>query len=370
MSATAEFKLSPGQEQAAKQVRAWLADPSRQPIFRLFGYAGTGKTSVARLLAEDVPGGAVYCAFTGKAALQMRRSGCADASTIHSLIYTPEEQRDGTMRFVFDPDGPASDAGIIVVDECSMVSEELAADLLSYRKPLLVLGDPAQLPPVGGDGVLTASEPDAMLTEIHRQAAESPIIRVATDIREGRSIRHGDYGAVQVLAPGALGVEDVVGYDQVLCGTHKRRLAYTRRMRGAKGYDSSLPAQGERLICTRNDKQLGIFNGEMFTVSKVGRVSLDTVALRVVSEDGTTGKSVDVKVRRECFEGGVEDLDFRAHRGLQQFDFGHVITVHKAQGSQWSNLLVYDESGVFRDSADRWLYTAVTRAADRLTVVR
>lgn len=362
--------LSPGQEKAARAVREWLAAPGGKRIFRLFGYAGTGKTSVARLLADDVPGGAVYCAFTGKAALQMRRSGCEGASTIHSLIYSPVELEDGTVRFVLDRDSEAKRAGIIVVDECSMVDGQLADDLLSFGKPLLVLGDPAQLPPVGGEGVLTAAPPDAMLTEIHRQAADNPIIRWATTVREGGSLALGDDGAVRVVPSGALPVEEVVRFDQVLVGTHRRRLAYIGRMREALGFGGGLPGVGERLICTRNDRSKGIFNGGMFEASEVAECRPSrTVKMRVLSKDGYPRRSVEVEVRRELFDAKAEPLPGWMHKGLQQFDYGHAITVHKAQGSQWDSVLVYDESRVFREDGRRWLYTALTRASERLTVV-
>ena len=83
--------FTPHQDAALKAVAAWLkARPGSRgtpQVFRLFGYAGTGKTTLARHLAEGVDGRVVFGAFTGKAALVMRRKGCADASTIHSMIY-------------------------------------------------------------------------------------------------------------------------------------------------------------------------------------------------------------------------------------------------------------------------------------------
>ena len=70
-----------------------------------------------------------------------------------------------------------------MIDECSMVDEELGRDLLSFGKPILVLGDPAQLPPVKGGGFFTETAPDVMLTEIHRQAEGSAIIRASRAAR-------------------------------------------------------------------------------------------------------------------------------------------------------------------------------------------
>ncbi|MEY4562335.1 MAG: ATP-binding protein, partial [Pseudomonadota bacterium] len=144
---------SPQQDQAIKAVKDWLADKRSPQIFRLFGYAGSGKTTLAKHMAEDVDGEVLYMAFTGKAALVLRKKGCVGASTIHSAIYKPEEDPvTGHMEFKLNPDSPVATAGLVVVDEVSMVGEDLARDLLSFGSKVLVLGDPAQLPPVKGEG--------------------------------------------------------------------------------------------------------------------------------------------------------------------------------------------------------------------------
>ena len=143
-------------------------------VFRLFGYAGTGKTTLARHFAEHADGEVKFAAFTGKAASVMRGKGCKGASTIHSLIYRARESGEEIPSFDLWDEAPASKAELIVIDECSMVDAELGRDLLSFGVPLLVLGDPAQLPPIQGGGFFTEAEPDVMLTEVHRQARRRP----------------------------------------------------------------------------------------------------------------------------------------------------------------------------------------------------
>ena len=128
-------------------------------MFRLFGYAGVGKTTLARHVAEAAAGETAFAAFTGKAAMVMRAHGCSGATTIHALIYRASEGVDGAPTFTLNEDGPASRASLIVIDECSMVDAELARDLLSFGKPILVLGDPFQLPPVKGGGYFTDRRP-------------------------------------------------------------------------------------------------------------------------------------------------------------------------------------------------------------------
>ena len=195
--------FTPHQDAALKAVADWLkAKPGKNgtpPVFRLFGYAGTGKTTLARHIAEGVDGEVKFAAFTGKAALVMRNKGCDSASTIHSLIYRARESGDEQPSFELWDDAPASKAKLIVIDECSMVDAELGRDLMSFDCPLLVLGDPAQLPPIQGGGFFTDCEPDAMLTEVHRQAQDDPIVRMSMDIREGRELEIGRYGESEVV---------------------------------------------------------------------------------------------------------------------------------------------------------------------------
>ena len=196
--------FSPQQDAALKAVAEWLkAKPGRgntPPIFRLFGYAGTGKTTLARHFAAGVDGKVLFAAFTGKAAQVMRNKGCTGASTIHSLIYRARESGEQIPQFDLWDDAPASKAELIVVDECSMVDAELGRDLMSFNVPLLVLGDPAQLPPVNGAGFFTDFVPDAMLTEVHRQAEDNPIIRLSMEVRSGRTLSKQSCGATEVFA--------------------------------------------------------------------------------------------------------------------------------------------------------------------------
>src|SRR6185437_5494523 len=232
-------EFSPHQDAALKAVAQWLkAKPGANgtpQVFRLFGYAGTGKTTLAKHIAEGVDGDVKFAAFTGKAALVMRSKGCFDAQTIHSMIYRARETGEETPSFDLWDDAPVSKASLIIIDECSMVDEELGRDLMSFGVPVLVLGDPAQLPPIQGGGFFTESQPDAMLTEVHRQAVDDPIIRLSMDIREGKELVRGDYGDSQVVAKSALDPDRVLKADQILVGRNVTRRAYNKRMRERKG---------------------------------------------------------------------------------------------------------------------------------------
>src|SRR5512138_265551 len=233
--------FTPHQDSALKAVADWLkAKPGKNatpPVFRLFGYAGTGKTTLARHVAEGVDGEVKFAAFTGKAALVMRNKGCDNASTIHSLIYRARESGVEQPSFELWDDAPASKAKLIVIDECSMVDAELGRDLLSFDCPLLVLGDPAQLPPIAGGGFFTDAEPDAMLTEVHRQAQDDPIVRMSMDIRAGEYLEPGRYGETEVLRKVDLDPQRVLDADQVLVGRNVTRRSYNKRMRERRGFE-------------------------------------------------------------------------------------------------------------------------------------
>ena len=181
-----------------------------------------------------------FAAFTGKAALVMRGKGCYGASTIHSLIYRARESGEETPSFELWDDAPASKAKLIVIDECSMVDAELGRDLTSFGVPVLVLGDPAQLPPIQGGGFFTEAEPDAMLTEVHRQAQDDPIVRLSMDIREGREIEPFRDGETQVVPKSELDPQRVLEADQVLVGRNVTRRSYNARLRERRGITLSL----------------------------------------------------------------------------------------------------------------------------------
>ena len=360
------MKWSAEQDAAMQSVASWLRAGDR-PIFRLFGFAGTGKTTLARHVAADVDGDVLFAAFTGKAALVLREKGCDEASTIHSLIYRSRGSGETGPSFVLNRQSAAAKAKLIVVDECSMVDEDLGRDLLSFGTPVLVLGDPAQLPPVKGAGYFTEAQPDAMLTEVHRQAAGDPIIRLSMQVREGGRLERGTWGDTRVIGRREIDGDAILRADQVLVGTNRSRRAYNGRIRELTGRTDPMPAVGEKLVCLRNDKTKALLNGGTFSVRTLRGETEGRIDMEVAPEEER--RSVRVSVPREFFEGREDELPFGVRRKHDEFDYGYVLTVHKAQGSQWDEVVLFDESGAFREHRTRWLYTAVTRAAKRLTVV-
>ena len=358
---------SPQQDRALVEIATWLKT-GRPQIFRLFGYAGTGKTTLARHIAEGIDGDVVFAAYTGKAALVLRSKGCDDARTIHSLIYRPQDIDSEVPSFVINEQSPANAASLIIVDECSMVDEDLGRDLLSFGRPVLVLGDPAQLPPVKGGGFFTEAQPDFMLTEVHRQAADNPIIRMSMIVREGGRLDRGAYGESSVIARDAIDSATVTRADQVLVGLNRTRKLYNKRLRDLFGFSGSLPEAGDKLVCLKNDRKKGLLNGGIWTVKLMAPARSGKLRMSLVPEDDAARKPLRVRVLPAFFES-EEEIPYTLRRDSDEFDFGYALTVHKAQGSQWNDMVLFDESWAFREHRSRWLYTGITRAAERITIV-
>jgi len=396
-------KLAPQQQAALDAACGWYqtAVAKDQLVFHVFGYAGTGKTTIAKQFAEMVDGRVIFAAYTGKAASVLRQKGCQGADTIHSLIYLPssksvarlrelqteyirEEQGDNRPRvlaslkaeikleqdnvkrpsFSINHQSALKDAKLLIVDEVSMVNRQMAEDLLSFGVPLLVLGDPAQLPPVKGGGHFTNVKPEVLLTEVHRQAAGSPVLSLATRVREGRGLGTSDL----VVPKGRLQIADLAKFDQVLVGTHRSRKHVNRKMREHLKFPSELPVSGDRIICTRNDKDTGLLNGSQWHVLDA-QPDPDTGRLELYIKSVDTGNQMRVDAHLQPFLG--EEIPFWDIRQAQCFEYAYAMTVHKAQGSQFDSVALIDESHKFPQHQRRaWLYTGITRAARDLTIIR
>ncbi|MER5703498.1 AAA family ATPase [Micromonospora sp. NPDC002296] len=425
---TVEF--APQQVEAIDKITDWFRSGDSQ-VFRLFGYAGTGKTTLARHIVDQLGVTALFAAFTGKAAYVLRSKGCDGAQTIHSLIYQPvekvrkkleqlqalldietdpdereilaraiavEEEKLHTPDFILREDSLLLGAPLLVLDEVSMVGHRIAADLLSFGCKILCLGDPAQLPPVDGGGYFINADPDHLLTEIHRSALDSPVTRLATSVRKsppgdrtlGMAGLDGDSGRVPAVTR-----QHVAEFDQVLVGTNKTRWKAIHLLRTLQGLHGPVPQPGDRIIGLANSTEADIFNGQQFIVRSVldqQPLPADTDRVRLLVEDDSgTHRTLTTWLAGFTGQEG-EKLAKREGRGnIAACTFAQAITCHKSQGSQWDRVLVVDESHIFaRAAADeaqragctpdaagaaahlagqRWLYTAITRAAQRVVVI-
>lgn len=397
---------SPQQAAALDRVGGWIRTrPKDKPVFQLAGFAGTGKTTLAKHLAEGVDGLVYFAAYTGKAAHVLMKAGAKNVSTIHKLIYKPKDksqqrlkdlERERAEMLRKDPvpkvlvekveraiaaekenlgrplfslnsdESPLLGAALLVVDEYSMIDRTMGEDLLSFGVPILALGDPGQLRPVRGQSFFSDT-PDLLLTEIHRQAADNPIIRLSKIVREGGFLTPGTYGTSTVTRYGDARptlAEKVLSCDQLLVGRNATRLSSNRRARQLLGRDSELPQIGDKLICLRNNHEAGLLNGQSWTaIENAIEVDSKTITLRVENDDA---QKLDCLAHTAYFYG--ETPPHWEIKDAEGFDYGFAMTVHKSQGSQWGNVLLLDEW----NGADRrqWLYTAITRAAERIDIVQ
>jgi ATP-dependent exoDNAse (exonuclease V) alpha subunit len=372
------------QEKAIAAISHWYRAKTKKQYFHLAGYAGTGKTTVIRHVVQALGiRSMLYAAYTNRAALILEEMGSAPAQTVHSLIYTCNEIRDpetGQTRLVAfkNTDSCLKNVDLCIVDECSMLSEEIIEDLLSFGTPVLFVGDPGQLPPIRRtlwQGFETA---DATLSQVHRQAKESAIIRLATRARFGKEIEVGDYSigdgyTVVKSAVGYFDPEYLATFDQVIVGQHVHRHAINDALRKHFRYTEPYPqSPGIKLVGMRNDTDVDVRNGEIyFTVDGHSEQADDRFSINLKSETRLYPTLWCRKFEFDRKKPSKSDPEPFWKSGILHLDWGYAITAHKAQGSQWGSVAVIDDwkGGRMNATRRKWLYTAITRAAHSLAIL-
>lgn len=386
--------LSEDQLKAFKELELWTTKGCKTtPLLAFGGYAGTGKTTVLGVLADQLGAkgkNAAFCAYTGRASSILKRKLFSrmyghSVSTIHSLIYKPLIRNETVVGWDRKSHEEMGGYDFIVVDEASMVDEAMMADLMYYDIPILAVGDPAQLPPISGTGPM-CTEPDVLLSTIHRQAENNPIIslskyirehgKLPSDIKESEEIR---YSSVSELQKQWMQSYGTVGQDEVLCLTYTNatRCSINSAIRKWKGLPADQVVNGDHVIVLRNNNT--VFNGMRGCVTRAGKVqdawqALDVVfpyeSLEITAEvlldqfgRSSTHNNIDV-LRAEFPIYGWKDV------GLLM-DYGYCLTVHKAQGSEAKHVYLFTDtpSRIDSDTKRKWLYTAVTRASERLYIL-
>lgn len=328
---------------------------SGKRLVTLGGFAGTGKTTLIKELEKAFPYSAV-CAFTGKAASILRRKGIA-AQTIHGTIYKPIVEDGKVVRFELVQEAPHS---VFIVDEYSMVTEEMDKDLRSFGIPVIAVGDHGQLEPVG-DKFNRMKSPDYVLEQIHRNSGD--IARFAHHIRMGerpRGFKMED-GTVELVDDPS--VELMADVDQVICAYNRDRLTINDKVRGHFGYyrnSGSRLHTGERVICLQNNKKAGVFNGLQGTVKRTRKESW-----KYVMDLDAYGEQFYDLVYDPCSFGSLKKPEYVLGGIKNVFDYAYCVTAHKAQGDQWPTVLVIEQKSTLWENK-RWSYTAASRAESKL----
>ena len=427
-----EISLSLDQEQA---LAVCMDELTANGEAVLAGAAGTGKTTVMRAVLEGWDGSVMFLAPTGKAAVRLSESTQQSAKTIHSAIFgAVQEERDEedgkeilTFGELHAPEG-CGPSTLVVVDEASMVSaglgEQLREALGQVGAKVLWVGDHEQLPPVDGKVGVDLANATAKLTTVHRQALESPVLEFATMIRENRMREFDNWGGdvtkqlVSVQQAAAWRGDD--DSRVLLTWTNKVRKQANGIIRAGRSLQPGVASVGETLICTFNNHDLGIMNGETFEVESIREhEDLSAICGQSVVWVKPVGRTREFIMAPESFDAykqdtynpnramsdrnvyravwanlfqrgdGLEDMLEDANISMGRFKaikneamewgvqgtWGYCLTVHKSQGSQWNEVGFMSCPGFRRtggflslDDKKRMLYTAVTRAESRLHI--
>lgn len=352
------------------------------------GYAGTGKTTLVHFIIQELglnENQVVFVAYTGKAALVLKQKGNKNAITAHKLLYHSEELPDGTYRHT-PREKLEKKYSLIVVDEASMLPQEMINLLLSHHVHTIFLGDPAQLPPIDGEQTIL-NTPHVFLDEIVRQALDNPIIKLSMKIRNGDRLRYSlEDKRCRIMSRDKVSDKLLLGADQILCGKNKTRHElnnYMRRLILGDSY-SDEPVNSDKVIClknywnTVNSAGNELVNG---TIGKLHNISIKEVppygkiiCADFISDDGGIYRNLIIDYN--LIVNGKPTINsenwqkFVGYPKPFEFAFGYVCTVHKFQGSEAERVVVFEEWLGDYESHKRWLYTAATRASEQLVVVR
>lgn len=413
-----DIVLSPDQYNCYCSILDWINSVKSRKVVTKFdniltvgGYAGTGKTTLIGKVRRDIGQKlkVAFCAYTGKAAsvlsqkLEDQKATFPGdyCGTIHSLIYIPVTDSDTSEIIRWDKVSTL-DYDLIICDEASMVGETILKDLVSFRIPILAVGDHGQLPPIESS-INLMEDPDIRLEQIHRTAEDSPIIKLSLMARHDGYIPFQKFSdTVSKVKPNDKAVTDFIvnsgdfNSSAVLCGFNKTRINLNSKIRAFRNLEGRHPHIGERVICLRNNVNANpspIYNGVCGTVYYFKTYTKWCYAeIDIDGSDRYKGKvssnsfnnatpNLHEFVWVDKNENRDVDLDDYARTGkikhpmrkrfLDVFDFGYCLTVHKSQGSEWDRVMVIEEPCRYWDGLmwNRWLYTAVTRAKETLLIV-
>ena len=453
--ANLSFTPNEGQNELLDKLSQFVVSPAKRKAFILLGYAGTGKTSITAALVkayQELQQKIVLLAPTGRAAKVISRYAHTPAYTIHKYIYRQKQLGEE----VFTLNDNLHKNTLFVVDEASMISGQrdnmtfgsgiVLDDLVKYVYSgegcsLLLLGDDAQLPPVGSS-VSPALQEDYMqkyglevscsvLTEVARQALDSGILANASSVRPVAlgevSLPHSTWDILKEAADceyitGSEVAEKLehsyneVGAEEVmlLTRTNKRTNIYNQGIRARILWREEEIETGDRLMVSKNNyfwtkKYDGLpflANGDILEISRLRNIReiygfrFADAQLRSVDYDWeidavvwldtlySDSPEVNHGLHRQLFDRIAEDYPELAHSRKKlvetiyqspyynalQMRFAYAVTGHKSQGGQWKHVYVDAYKGgelcETEEGYYRWLYTAITRASEKIYFIK
>jgi exodeoxyribonuclease-5 len=401
--------LSEDQQKAINQLLEWYkTNANFNSTITLGGYAGTGKTTVLAKLYKELKSENVnvsFLCFTGKAVNVLRSKLKAaipgitrPIQTIHSFMYRVQTNSKGKIigwswKEMADDDerlnihsaiyAPYTD--LFIIDEASMVPSDLYQDLLRYDKPIIAVGDHGQLPPVKDDFNLMEN-PQIKLERIHRQAEGNKIIEWAHLARTGKPIPYGEYENVsrkkrnpnwlKELSLGSSGaimlLKEPSKDNMVITATNDERVSLNRRvlchLRNDK-VDLNVPKKGDRIMCLKNDRKQELHNGMTGSIIEDSQYCNRHIKVAFAPDDNSYCRHLLLEpwTFLKAKPRKPESLSWRNLES--EFDYAYAITCHKSQGSEADNVLVIGNGFGTPEMKRRWLYTAITRAKEKLYLI-
>ena len=448
------FDATVSQKKVVENLSEYLSSPDYSSIFILNGYAGTGKTTLIAALVQVLRAMNIPCVLlapTGRAAKVLAQYSGTEAHTIHKRIYRQRTNADYESKYSLDIN--REKGCVFIVDETSMLSDStpdgqifgsgsLLEDLITYVRSgrqcrLILVGDDAQLPPVGADRS-PALDATAMrsygevvyssMTDVVRQDAASGILRNATALRQMLERGEGEMPHIDLNYPDIESIgggefleclEDAYaryGRDETIVITRSNKRA-NRFNEGIRRYILSAEEQiesGDRLMVVKNNYYYTermekspmsfIANGDIALLKRIRRfedfygfhfadavlsfgdygdteieckILLDTLSSESPSLTREQSRQLFDEVEKDYMDTASRLKRFRQirenpHYNALQVKFAYAVTCHKAQGGQWRAVFVdrclFGDEPMTRDML-RWLYTAVTRATEKLYLV-
>lgn len=404
------MEWTPEQRRAIEEIRSWVHDRSGS-ILSLSGAAGTGKTTILNAIKNDLPSSTLWTALTGKAALRVRELVNVPATTLHKVLYeTPDKDDHGQLHFnqLRNPEGTSH----LVIDESSLVTPKIYQDLRTWSSlgvNILFVGDGYQLPPIlskkeekeyGEDFSIFREVPGPSLSKVMRSGDD--LVKIAERLRYEEQLPDsaGPYEYLEILDPNLHAIESYLedpDDHMLITWTNEYRMKTNRKIRRILGYKGKYPHYGEPVLVCQNGRHM--LNGEIHRVKEVvhgGNMGpLKTNFLRTKEARDEDAQLVSLEGRKEFmdgfmpwikdWQGYLELVEQSMHGEPVPITYGYVATAHKCQGSEFRRVTLflddddlhnpyfnkptYLPDGNTMNFASRFIYTALTRARERVTVI-
>lgn len=381
-------ELSTDQLNAIDKAVEWNKHKRGQRVFRVFGPAGSGKTTVAEHIIAALGTTTQALAPTNRAAKVLRGKGVHEARTIHSVLFRPtpwcwteghqvdktcvqeESKHQHGPRF-FKREDPPEGVKCFTIDEASMVGESIARDVAMFGIDTIVIGDPYQLPPVMDKPGYGSDLPGVELDSSHRFDSLSDIGKLANIIR----VSSGLAAWKKLLT--FVDFDAVGNYDLLLAWRNDTRWQIINTLRAIRGKTADVPQIGDRLISVANTYEVNVLNADELTVIGEPFAAANLGAWMVPTREAGVIQAWKAGFRDHEGEKWAAQQSRRKGADICALTFSECMTVHKAQGGEWERVLVVDDLAKMEwvlknepGGLNTWAYTAVTRASKNIDFIK